>query len=121
MARNPLLGCCSYQPPCQASSAVMAALTPSRKTKLWREVLAEPHQGSRRSTMSGQSAPQWKACCAPMENPVTSLTRSIPNCCVTRRCWHIMLSYSVTGGKRARSYCGGVLLGDDDIPLPNML
>src|SRR6266702_3480651 len=121
MARSPFVGWVSYQPPCQAASAVITAFTPSRNTKLWREVLAEPHQGRMRSTMSGNRAPQWKVCWAPMEKPVTRARRSRPNCSVTRRCWHRMLSYSVTDGKRARSYGGGVLLGDEDRPLPNML
>jgi hypothetical protein len=51
------------QPSCHAGSAVSAALTPSRKTKLCGEVLAEPQIGAIRSTWSGNSAAQWNACC----------------------------------------------------------
>lgn len=41
-----------------ADIAGRAVFTPSRNTKLWREVLAEPHQGKMRSTISGNNAPQ---------------------------------------------------------------
>ena len=85
-ALTPLAGWRSYQPPFQASSAIMAAFTPSRKTWLWREVLAEPHQGAMRSTISGNMDPQWKACIAPMEKPHTRAMRSIPNTSDRSRC-----------------------------------
>jgi hypothetical protein len=45
------------QPSYQTGSAVSAALTPSRKTKLWAEVRAEPQLGATRSTLTGNSRP----------------------------------------------------------------
>ena len=98
-----------------------AAFTPSRNTKLCREHLADPQNGAMRSTMSGNSAPQWNVCSPPIDQPVTSLILLTPNFSVTRRCCCTTLSNAVTCGNRAALYGSGVLLGDDDRPLPNML
>jgi hypothetical protein len=46
--------------------------------------------------------------------------RLTPNRSVSSRCWQTTLSYIVTCGNAARSSGGGVLLGDEDRPLPNM-
>ena len=100
MARNPRAGFSLYQPSFQAASAVSAAFTPSRNTKLWREHLAEPQNGAIRSTISGYSAPQWKVCRAPIDQPVTSGSRLMPNVSVTSRCCSRTLSQAVTCGKR---------------------
>ena len=44
----------------------------------------------------------------------------MPNSSVTSRYWASTWSYTVMCGKRARSYGGGVLLGEVDRPLPSM-
>jgi len=44
----------------------------------------------------------------------------MPKRSVTRRCCCCTWSQNVTRGKRARSYGGGVLLGELDRPLPSM-
>ena len=69
-----------------------AAFTPSRKTKLCREHLAEPQNGASVSIMSGNSAPQWNVCSAPIDQPTTMRRCAIPNFSVMRRCCAMTLS-----------------------------
>ena len=45
----------------------------------------------------------------------------MPNFSVISRCCARTLSAAVTCGKRGPLYGSGVLLGEDDSPLPNML
>ena len=47
--------------------------------------------------------------------------RFTPSAWPSRRCWQATLSKRVTVGKRGPSQGGGVLLGEDERPLPNML
>ena len=51
---------------------------------------------------------------------MTSGSVLIPNFSVTSRCCTRTLSQAVTCGKREPLYGSGVLLGDDDKPLPSM-
>ena len=45
----------------------------------------------------------------------------MPNFSVTSRCWTATLSCTAMPGNRARSNGSGVLLGEEDRPLPSML
>ena len=83
-------------------------------------VRAEPQKGRIFGTISGWLTAHWNVCPAPIDQPVTQASRSMPNCSVTRRYCASTLSRTVTCGKRARSYGGGVLLGELDNPLPSM-
>lgn len=84
-------------------------------------VRADPQKGRMRGTISGWLTAHWNVCPAPIDQPVTATSCSMPKCSVTSRYWHSTLSYTVMSGKRARSNGGGVLLGDDETPLPSML
>ena len=98
-----------------------AAFTPSRNTLLCGEVRAEAQNGRIASTMSGNCAPHSYDWHPAMDHPMTSAMRSTPSASVSSRCWQATLSWRVTAGKRGPSKGGGVLLGEDDRPLPNML
>jgi hypothetical protein len=79
-------------------------------------VRAEPQFTTTPSTSSGKATAQWYACCAPMDQPYTQRSRSIPQTSRSRRRWAETLSQAVTRpGQRS-----GALLGEVDRPLPNM-
>lgn len=56
-----------------------------------------------------------------MDQPTTRAMWLTPNFSVSSRCWQATLSWRVVLGKRGPSWGAGVLLGDDETPLPNIL
>src|SRR5215203_1224813 len=54
-----------------------------------------------------------------MEEPTTSSMDSMPHFSVMSLCWTSTWSKKVTGGKFGPSYGRGVLLGEEDRPLPS--
>ena len=76
-------------------------------------VRAVPANSARRRTRSGKRTPHSQACCAPIEKPSASSTRSMPRSSRRRRC-------ASTSSPIVRSGNGAsLLLGEDDSPLPS--
>jgi hypothetical protein len=91
----------------------------SSRTTPWGYVLAVPHHGMIASMEPGCETAHWNDCSAPIENPATARTCVTPRCSSTRRDAST-LSRIAIAGKSGPLCGGGVLLGDDETPLPNI-
>ena len=67
----------------------------------------------------GCDTAHWNDCSAPIENPATARTCVTPRCSSTRRDAST-LSRMAMAGKSGPACGAGVLLGDDETPLPNI-
>ena len=104
----------------------MIALTPSRNTILCSDVLAEAQNGSIAFTIEGYCAAHWYAWQPAIDQPVTKAISSTPSCSVSNWCCAFILSNRVIFGNKEPLKSGEVsffvvLLGEDEIPLPNRL
>ncbi len=68
---------------------------------------------------AGCETAHWNACSAPIEKPTTARTCVTPRCSSTRLDAST-LSRIAIAGKSGPESGAGVLLGDDDCPLPNI-
>src|SRR5262249_33579023 len=119
-ALTPSAGSSVKSPPFQRGSAASASIALCSRTRPCGYVFAVPHRATIASTSSEGLVAQWNACCAPIENPMTARTWRTPRPSRSTRLDASTSSRIATRGNRGPSNGAGVLLGDEDPPLPNI-
>jgi hypothetical protein len=78
-----------------------------------------PANATTRSTEPGALTASWNACIAPIEKPTTAARCSTLSSSTSSRRISSTVSRMVVTGNRGPSNGGGVLLGEDETPLPS--